>query len=178
MSEKTAENPTRCRNDGKHGGRRVRFTIAAVTLLALGAALGAGATAHASRMGWGDMGSGWRHVNSEEEARERALDAAAWMLGRIDASPEQQARINEIVGSLVNDLYPLRAENHERRRQLITELARPKIDPEALERLRADGVSMVDSASRTLVGAVVDASEVLTMDQREQLARMIASHRH
>ena len=65
-----------------------------------------------------------------------------------------------------------------RRRQLVTELARPQVDAEALERIRADGVTMVDSASKKLVGAVVDASEVLTSEQREELARMVGRHRH
>ena len=76
------------------------------------------------------------------------------------------------------ELYPLRAENRERRRQLITELARPQVDAEAIEQIRADGITMVDSASRTLAQAVVDASQVLTIEQREELARMIGRHMH
>lgn len=178
MSEQTVDKHSGCPKDGKHWGRRVRLTIAALTLMGVGAALGAAATAHASRMGgWHGMGHGWGHVATEEQARERALDGAAWVLGRLDASAEQQARINDIVSSLVGDLYPLRDEHRERRRQLTTELARPEIDAERLEQIRADGIAMVDTASKTLVTAVVDASEVLTIEQREELARMVGRHR-
>ena len=99
------------------------------------------------------------------------------MLGRIDASPEQEIRINDIVTSLVGDLYPLRGEHRKYRRQLITELARPQVDAQALERIRADGMALANSASKTLVNAVVDVTEVLSVEQRQELAAMIARHR-
>ena len=179
MSEQTSEKRSACPHEGRHWGRRVRLTIAALTLVGVGAALGAAATAHAGRMGgWHGMGHHRGHLATEQQARERALDGAAWVLGRVDASAEQQTRINAIVDSLVAELYPLRAENRERRRQLITELARPQVDAEAIEQIRADGITMVDSASRTLAQAVVDASQVLTIEQREELARMIGRHMH
>lgn len=178
MSEQTTEKTSGCRGNGKHWGRRIRLSIAVLTLVGVGVVLGAAATAQAARMGgWQGMGHHWGHAKTEEQARERALDRAAWVLGRIDASAEQQTRINEIIGSLVGELYPLRGEHKEYRRQLITELARPQIDAQALERIRADGVTMLDSASKTLVDAVVDASDVLTIDQREEIARMIGRHR-
>jgi Spy/CpxP family protein refolding chaperone len=178
MTEQKTEKTSRCRGDGKHMGRRVRFTIAALILVGVGAALGAAATAQASRMGgWHGMGHHWGHARTEEQARERALDGAAWVLGRIDASAEQQTRINDIVGALVGELYPLRGEHREQRRQLITELARPQVDARALEKIRADGVALVDSASKAMVSAVVDASEVLSVEQREELAMMIGRHR-
>lgn len=178
MSEQSIDKHSRCPGGGKHWGRRVRISIAALVLVAVGAALGAAATAHASRMGgWHGMQHRWSHVGTEEEARERALDGAAWVLGRIDASAEQQTRINAIVASLVGELYPLRAEHRERRRALITELARPQVDARALELIRADSVRMVDSASKTLVEAVVDASQVLSVEQREELARMVGRYR-
>jgi protein CpxP len=178
MSEQTKDKTSNCRGNGKHWGRRARLTIAALTLVGVGAVLGAAATAQASRMGgWHGMGHQWGHAKTEEQARERALDGTAWVLGRIDASAEQQTRINDIVANLVGDLYPLRGEHREYRRQLITELARPQVDAQALEKIRADGLALVDSASKTVVGAVVDVSEVLTIEQREELARMIGRHR-
>jgi Spy/CpxP family protein refolding chaperone len=124
------------------------------------------------------MGHHWGHAKTEEQARERALDKAALMLGRLDATEEQQTRINDIVTSLVGKLYPLRGEHRETRRELITELSRPQVDREALEKIRADGLAMADSASRTLVSAVVDVSEVLTVEQRQELASIIGRHRH
>lgn len=178
MSEQTLDKQSRCPHGGSHWGRRVRLTIAALTLVGVGAALGAVATAEAARAGgWHGMGHPWSHAATEEQARGRALDGAAWVLGRLDASAEQQARINDIVGSLVAELYPLRAQHLEVRRQLITELARPQIDARALEQIRADGITMVDAASKSLMDAMVGASDVLTVEQREELARIIGRHR-
>jgi len=153
-------------------GRRARVAVAVVTLVGAGAVLGAAATAQAARMGgWHGMGHGWS-ARSEEQVRERALDKAAWLLGRVDASQEQETRINAIVSTLVGELY------REHRRRLIAELARPQVDREALEKIRTQGMALADSASRTIVGAVADTSETLTIEQREELAAMIGRRSH
>ena len=179
MSEEVADENSSCRGNRKHRlGRRVRLTLGALALVAVGAVLGAGATAQAARMGgWHGFGHHGGYAKTEEQVRERAADKAAWVLGRIDASPEQETRINDIVASLVGDLYPLRGEHREYRRQLITELARPQVDAQALERIRADGMALANSASKTLVNAVVDVTEVLSVEQRQELAAMVARHR-
>lgn len=180
MSEQNTDKNSGCTGNRKHHlGRRARLTVAVVTLVGIGAVLGAGATAQASRMGgWHGMSHHWRGAASEEQVRERALDKAAWALGRIDASAEQETRINGIVASLVEDLYGLRAEHQEHRRQLISELARPQVDREALEKIRGDEMALAEAASRTLMNAVADATEVLGVEQREELAAMIGRHRH
>ncbi len=178
MSEEIAEKNPTCPGSRKHRLRhRARLTVAVITLVGVGAVLGAVVSAQAARMGgWHGMGNHWGHAKTEEQVRERALDKTAWLVGRIDATPEQETRINAIVTALVGDLYPLRGEHRERRRQLITELARPQVDREALEKIRADEIALADSASKTLVNAVVDVTEVLTLEQREELASMIGRH--
>ena len=180
MSEQIADENSRCRGNRKHRlGRRVRLTVAALTLVAVGAVLGAGATAQAGRTGgWHSFGHHGEYAKTEEQVRERAADKTAWVLGRIDTSPEQETRINDIVNSLVGDLYPLRGKHREYRRQLITELARPQVDRQALERIRADGLVLANAASKTLLNAIVDATEVLSVEQRQELAAMIGRRQH
>jgi len=180
MSEQTTEKHPGCPRKHHHRlGRRARLTIAAVTLLGAGALLGAAVTAQAERMGgWHGMGHGWKHAQTEEQARERALDKAAWVLGRVDATPDQQTRINAIVTELVGELYPLRGEHREQRRQLVTELARPEVDRQALDQIRANSIALADSASKSLVDAVVEVTQVLSVEQREELAGMIARRMH
>lgn len=171
------------RGPGKPGqckhrlGRRARLGVAVVTLVSAGALLGAGVTAHAARSGWHGMGHHWGHAATEEEARERALDKTAWLLGRVDATAEQQTRVNGIVTSLVGELYPLRAQHREIRRELVTELARPQVDRAGLERVRAESLALADTATQSLVDAVVEVSEVLTVEQRQELAEMVGRHR-
>ena len=180
MSEKVADEKSSCRGNRKRRlGRRVRLTVGALTLVAVGAVLGAGATAQAGRMGsWHGFGHHGGVAKTEEQVRERAADRTAWVLGRIDASPEQETRINEIVSSLVGDLYPLRGEHRDYRRQLITELARPQVDAQALERIRANGLALASSASKTLLDAMMEFTEVLSVEQRQDLAAMIGRHQH
>jgi Spy/CpxP family protein refolding chaperone len=179
MSEQTTDKGAACPTNRKHRlGRKARITLAVVTLVGAGAVLGAAATAQAARMGgWHGMGHHWS-AKSEEQVRERALDKAAWVLGRIDASPEQESRINAIVSALVGDLYGLRGEHREQRRQLISELARPQVDRGALEKIRTAEMALADSASRALVNAVADATETLNVEQREELAALVGRHRH
>ena len=180
MSEKVAEEKSGCCGNRKSRlARRLRFTIGALTLVAVGAVLGAGATAQAGRMGgWHSFGHHGMGAKTEEQVRERAADRTAWVLGRIDASPEQETRINDIVNSLVGDLYPLRAEHRGYRRQLVTELARPQVDRQALEGIRADGLALASSASKTLLNAMMDITTVLSIEQRQELAAMIGRHQH
>ena len=115
MSDEIKEKNPTCPGNRKHRlGRRTRLTVAVVTLVGVGAVLGAGATAQAARMGgWHGMGHERGHANTKEQVRERALDKTAWVLGRIDATPELKTRVNAIVTSLVGDLYPLRGEHQE-----------------------------------------------------------------
>ena len=179
MSEQITDENSACPENRKHRlGRRARMTVAIVTLVGAGAVLGAGATAQAARMGgWHGMGHHWS-ARTEEQVRERALDKAAWVLGRIDASPEQETRITAIVSALVGELYGLRGEHRDHRRQLIAELARPQVDREVLEKIRTKEMALADSASRTILNAIADTTETLTIEQREELAAMIGRHQH
>jgi Spy/CpxP family protein refolding chaperone len=179
MSEHSNEQHCKHARGRKHRlGRRARLTLAAVTLVSAGVILGAAATAQAERMGgWSAMGHHWGGAKSEQQVRERALDKAAWMLGRIDATAEQEAEINAIVNALVGELYGLRGAHREHRRQLIAELARPQLDREALEKIRIEELGLADSASKAVLNAVAEASQVLSIEQREELAGMIARHR-
>ena len=180
MSEENTAKDSKCPGNRKHRlGRRARLTVAVLTLVGVGAVLGAGATAQAARMGgWHGMGHHRGDAKTEEQMREHALDKAAWILGRVDATPEQETRINAVVASLVEGLYPLRGEHRDNRRQLVTELARPQVDAQALEKIRSDEMLIADSASKTLVNAVLEATEVLSVEQRAQLAAMIGRHAH
>lgn len=119
-----------------------------------------------------------RWAESVEEAQGRARDRAAWVLGRLDAGSEQKDQIYAILDTLVEKLYPLKQFGLEVRRDLITELSRPQLDQTALQSLRADIMAMADSASAELVVAVTAASDVLTVEQRLQIATHLARHKH
>ena len=184
MNEETNETNSGHRRGGKCGlGRKGRLGVAVVALVSLGAVLGAlitvatDATAHGRMGGW--RGHGAHHTAASiEEARERALDGAAWVAGSVDATPEQEQRIEEILTGMVETLYPLREEHRAHRRELVSALARPEIDRGVLERIRSEEIALADRASQALLDAVADASDVLTMEQRQALVGIAMRHGH
>lgn len=155
-------------------GRSARLGVAAAALVGLGAlaTVAVNVTAHEGR------GHGHRGPVTIEGARERALDKAAWMLGSVDATPEQEQRVNEIVTRLVDDLYPLREEHRAHRRELIDALARPQVDAGELERIRSEELALADTASRELMLAVTELSRILEPEQRQALVGMVTRFRH
>jgi Spy/CpxP family protein refolding chaperone len=68
----------------------------------------------------------------------------------------------------------MRENLHAARREAIELLSQDKVDPAALEALRAKQIGLADEASRRLTRAVTEAAEVLTPEQRKELAAHFA----
>lgn len=163
-------------------GRKARLGIAALGLLSLGLVAGALIAATVEVAAHGEFGrhgkSGHGNLHSLEEAHERAKDKVAWMIGSVDATPEQEQRTNEIVANLVDDVYPLAQQHRENRRALIAELSRPTVNRQVLEEIRQAELSIAASASAELVEALSDLAGTLTHEQRQQLTGLAAKFRH
>jgi len=92
----------------------------------------------------------------------------------IDATEAQKQQLEPIVKQAVNDLLPLREKLHAGRREAVELLAQERVDPAALEALRAKHIALADEGSRRLTRAIADIAEVLTPAQRKQLAAHFA----
>jgi periplasmic protein CpxP/Spy len=88
----------------------------------------------------------------------------------LDASADQQAKIASIAKATVNDLRPLHEKAQAARSQAVALLTAASIDRTAIERLRADQIGLMETASKRIAQAVADASEVLNPDQRRKVA--------
>jgi Spy/CpxP family protein refolding chaperone len=95
----------------------------------------------------------------------------------INATEEQKQRLDPIVRQAANELAPVRESLHNARRDALGVLAQDRVDPAALEALRARQIQLADQASRTVTRALVDAAEVLNPAQRKQLAAHFARQR-
>ena len=93
----------------------------------------------------------------------------------LDASADQQAKIAGIAKAAVNDLRPLHEKAQAARSQAVALLTAPSIDRSAIERLRAEQVGLMETASKRIAQAVADASEVLNPDQRRKVADWAAA---
>ena len=102
----------------------------------------------------------------------------ARMLAVAEATPEQKARIHEILKSAFEQVMPLHQKLASTHRDLHRILFAPAIDRAALEQLRAERMADVDQASRVLVQALADAAEVLTPAQRARVAAAMAEEHH
>jgi Spy/CpxP family protein refolding chaperone len=107
---------------------------------------------------------------------EMHLDHIQAMLGRVGASDVQKAQINETLKNAFNDMKGM----HERHSQALEQfhqlLLAPSVDRARIESLRAEQIKAMDEASKRLVGAIDDAAEILTSEQRAALAEEIRKH--
>lgn len=109
------------------------------------------------------MGGSPRHL-------ERLLDG-------VDATDAQRAQIRQIAEAARTDLQAQREAGkalRERQMQLFTQ---PSVDANAVESLRQQMLAQHDQASRRITQAMLDASRVLTPEQRLKLAEKMKSRR-
>jgi Spy/CpxP family protein refolding chaperone len=142
--------------------RALRLALATTAIaLAAGAAQtafampGGGPGMHGGMMGGGMGMMGHR--------MERALDS-------VGATAEQKAQLRQIMDAARSDLKGMREGNrklHEQMRALFTQ---PTVDARAVEALRQQVMAAHDQASKRMSQAMIDASRVLTPEQRKQLA--------
>jgi Spy/CpxP family protein refolding chaperone len=95
----------------------------------------------------------------------------------IDATEAQKQQLEPIVKQAAKDLLPMRESLHAGRREAIELLSQERVDPAALEALRAKQIGLADEASRRLTRAIAEAAEVLTPAQRKELAAHFARRR-
>jgi Spy/CpxP family protein refolding chaperone len=155
-----------------------RRRLAAFGWLTAGLLAGATATAGLSAYAHGAMKRGFGGgLHSVEQLQERVADRAAWIIGAIDATPEQETAIRAIVEGTLGKVYPMAQRHRENRREFVELLARPEIDAAGLETLRKAELGLLDSASAQMSRALVELSDVLTKEQRHSLMKMANKHR-
>ena len=99
------------------------------------------------------------------------------MLDSVNATAEQRSQIKQIADSARADMLAQR-ESHRGQREAMAKLfAAPTVDANAVEALRAQMMAQHDAQSRRMTQAMVEASRVLTPEQRKQLADRIAQRR-
>jgi periplasmic protein CpxP/Spy len=125
--------------------------------------------------GWSAHFGGLRSM-SPEAAKEHLQVAAKWMLRDVDATPEQQEKVNAIVAGAVDDLFALRERHQANRLAFHEQLTAAKVDRVALEETRKAEMALADEASKRLVQALADLSDVLTPEQRQALVEKIHHH--
>jgi Spy/CpxP family protein refolding chaperone len=91
----------------------------------------------------------------------------------VDATEAQKQQLAPIVKAAARDLLPMRDRMRDARQQAVTLLSQPTVDRAALEALRANQLQLAEQASKRLTQALADAADVLTPEQRKQLAERV-----
>lgn len=152
--------------------RRRFFKRAAIATLIGGLAAGFGAKAWAfgGHGGWHHRGGFMGGTMDPAEMDERIGRMVKHFAVEVDATPEQKTKLEAIAKAAAKELAPLRDKARDARKRAVELLAAPAIDREALERLRAEQIQSAEAASKRLTRALADVAEVLTPEQRKQLA--------
>ncbi len=142
--------------------------VAVVALAGIGAA---GAMGGGEAMGRHVMEAGMKHGGHfAGRGLSRALDA-------VDATAEQEDRIWAIIDDTRAELRPVMREFRDTRETVMQLMAAPTIDRAAAETLRAERIAAIDEASKKVTAAMLDAAEVLTPEQRAEIAKHLAERK-
>lgn len=153
--------------------RFLRRAAIATALAGLATVIGVKAIAHAGGP-WRWHRAGFMGAPLDPARVDEHLDRMLKHLYvEIDATDAQRQQLAPIVKSAARDLLPVRAKMHEARRQAVELLSREHIDRAALEALRADQLRLVEQASMRLTQTLADVADILTPEQRKQLAERI-----
>lgn len=155
--------------------RRVFFRRAAIATVIGGLAAGLGVRAFAEGGGHWRWQRGGLMVASLDPAMldERLDRMLKHLYVEIDATDAQKQQLGPIVKAAARDLLPLRTKMQDARRQAIALLLQESVDRAAIETLRADQLQLAEQASKRFTEALADVADVLTLDQRKQLAERI-----
>jgi protein CpxP len=144
----------------------VLATAAGIVLL--GGALGIAHAAGESH-GFGP----WRHHGMGRDFAEYRLQKA---LKEVDATDAQHEQIKAILGGVFAKHEAMASAHEQLHAQLLAALSGPTVDRDAIEKVRAQAIARVDGGSRDLAKAIADMADVLTPEQRAQLAQNARNH--
>jgi protein CpxP len=151
--------------------RRRFFQRAAIATLVAAVATGIGFKAFAHAHGPGGWRGGFMHGPMDPAAMEAHLDRMVQHLSiEIGATDAQKQQLEPIVKAAARDVMSLRGQMREDRRQALAVLTSDPIDRTALEAIRVQHVQRTDQISKRVTQALADVANVLTSEQRRQLA--------
>ena len=154
------------RGCGRRGFRRhgLKVLFAALVIGLVGFGLG-----RASGGRWHGPGFGMHGQLDSDAVMRRAETGINRVLGSVDGTAEQKAKIADIAKAAIKDLQPMREAARGSRDKLATALKSETVDRTAIEQLRTEQMSLGEAASKRAAQALGDAAVVLTPAQRAKL---------
>ena len=125
-------------------------------------------------MGFGPGGFEGDGSPGEHEAfMQRRLER---MLDLVKATDSQRAAIKPIAAQLASDMKSIHQQHAKLHRAMVDAFAATSLDPAGIENLRVQALALMDQASKTITTALVQAGNILTVDQRQTLIQQMRHH--
>lgn len=151
-----------------------RFLFGAVAIIGViwlaGAAFGPGC----GYAGWHHGGHHW----SESAIDKRMEKMADRLADHVDASPAQGEQIKAIVNSYAPRLQATKTSHLDNRSAFTRALTESTVDRSELEAVRQSELALLNSNSQELVQMIADIADVLTPEQRRELASEVKERFH
>jgi periplasmic protein CpxP/Spy len=112
-----------------------------------------------------------------DRMEKRAAFITNRFLSRVDATVEQKEKITAIMRNAMTELQPLRERHRAARMELTNALTSPVVDRARIEQMRVTELATAEILTRKMADYLVTAAEVLTPDQRQQLATRVKDRR-
>lgn len=98
------------------------------------------------------------------------------LLNSVQATEDQKARIQQIMQTAANDMAGQREAGRTLREKARAIFAAPTVDANAAEQVRQQMLAQHDQNSRRMMTAMLQVSQVLTPEQRAQMAQHLQQH--
>jgi Spy/CpxP family protein refolding chaperone len=127
---------------------------------------------------WGQGGHGGRGGHGGHGGHGGGSGHGGWLMGRgldrmldaVNATEAQRTQIRQIAQSAGADLQAQRAAHRALRERAMSAFVAPNVDAREVESIRQQMLAQHDARSKRLTQAMLEASQVLTPEQRVQLA--------
>jgi Spy/CpxP family protein refolding chaperone len=161
--QETTTNPRRW-------GRRGLWALLIVPVLLTAGICGARAYAdEAFGLGHGMGGNPEQHKAFMEKRLDKMLD-------NVKATDSQRTAIKAIFERMFTEMQPVHQQHKALHDQIAAAFTAPTVDRAAVENLRKQIPTLVDQASQVFTKALLDASQVLTPEQRQTLVKTMQEH--
>lgn len=111
-------------------------------------------------------------ASSAEEIEEHLSKGAYWARKSVDASDEQRTKTNRILVEASPEVFKFQSQSRELASQLMDAASGEEIDYEKVAELRQTGRKLAGETTDQTIDALVKIAEVLTPEQRRELAEI------
>jgi periplasmic protein CpxP/Spy len=169
--QETTNDATKTHCKGRWGRRGFWALLVVPVLLTAGIC---GARAYAQEaMGFMHGGMGGGSPEQHKAFMEKRLDR---MLDNVKATDSQRTAIKAIFARMFAEMGPIHQQHKALHDQIAAAFAADTVDRAAVENLRKQVPTLVDQASQVFTKALLDASQVLTPEQRQTLIKTMQEH--